>query len=121
MRDMPAIEWCGASGRKYAFHAYELPQTFPKGHGGTYIYCRFSKGRWLPNFIGHGEFSECIGDRHPEAAMLLAQGATHVHLRLNSDLSVRESEHRDLLAAQQVPVVEHHRTGICTPNETCPV
>jgi hypothetical protein len=121
MRDMPAVEWCGASGQSYAFHAYELPQTFPKGYGGTYIYCRLSEGRWQPICIGHGEFSECIGDRHPEAELIHAKGATHVHLRPSADLSCRESEHRDLLEAQRRDLDEHRRISVCTANEACPI
>jgi hypothetical protein len=99
MIDMQAIEWYGISGQTYVFHAYELPQTFPKGHGGTYIYCRWSAGQWEPLYVGHGEFSECIGDRHPEAEMLLASGATHVHLRITPGVARRKIVTHDLREA----------------------
>lgn len=88
--------WIGASGFEYIFHAYERGEAIPS-RPGIYIYGKQdAQGVWSPVYMGQGDLSVCCGD--PDLlARIVARGATHIHMRLCSSASERETELADLL------------------------
>ena len=90
-------DWIGGSGTKYTYHIHELPISFKKNDG-NYIYSKLNaNSNWVPIYIGEGDLSERIGDRHHQATCIRNKGATHVHEHLNSTKNARKIEEQDLL------------------------
>ena len=93
---LPEFYWVGISGKPYKYWVAPLPYYCDAGQNGNYIFAKFINNEWIPVYIGQGDLNERINDEtHYNCA--ISKGATHVHLRLNSDESFRIEEERDLL------------------------
>jgi len=94
------VEWPGASGAKYAYWAYELPEVPDQAAIGSYIFARReADGQWVPIFFGHGDLATLGEGVHALWTGLRAKGATHVHTHRNARVRSRVAEEADLLAA----------------------
>ncbi len=89
--------WKGASGTVYRYYVHSLPASFNAFQDGNYIYAKFIDNAWVPIYIGQGDLGERISDKHHQAACIKSKGATHVHVHLNSNESLRMSEENDIL------------------------
>lgn len=99
MAEQLSCNWKGASGDSYKYFIYPLPQNFDADQNGNYIFTRpNAEMRWLPIYIGQGDFGDQIGDQHHKAACLASKGATYVHVHLNATQQARREEEADLLA-----------------------
>lgn len=98
MADALTCAWTGASGKKYI---YEIHTRHPKlipNEPGNYIYAkRDEHRRWVPIYIGEGNLTQRAGTDPRAVECIDAKGATHVHVRVNSDRDKRFAEVRDLL------------------------
>jgi hypothetical protein len=97
------VEWPGASGAKYAYWAYELPEVPDQAAIGSYVFARRdADGQWVPIFFGHGDLATLGEGVHALWTGLRAKGATHVHTHRNARVKSRISEEADLLAAHPI-------------------
>jgi hypothetical protein len=91
-REMGGNRWpkklrFGESGAKYPYYVYERDLRVPK--------------LWVPLFVGQGDLSLLVSADRDLAARIEAKGATHVHLRVNSEALDREGEVADILKRYQ--------------------
>ena len=91
--------WVGDSGRSYLYKVFELPVSFDSRDYGNFVMARRgSSNRWIPVYVGEGDFSKRISPDHYKAHCIEQKGATYAHVHLNLDEHDRRAEVRDLLA-----------------------
>jgi hypothetical protein len=94
------VEWRGASGARYAYWSYQLPEVPDQEAIGSYIFARRGDdGGWVPVFFGHGDLATLGEGVHALWANIRTKGATHVHTHRNARVAGRREEEADLLAA----------------------
>lgn len=92
------VDWVGSSGKKYAYNVYELPQRFPRGRIGIFIYARItSRYTWRPLYIGHGEIAAPFWGKPEVKRRVEESGASHIHVRYNEPLFQRRLEAQDIM------------------------
>jgi hypothetical protein len=104
MADAPTIDWKGRSGSTYHYWIYRFWPNL-KASPGNYIFARQTQpGYWLPVYIGQsGNLAERF-DQHHKIEAARRQGATHIHVHLNSGgEQARRDEEADLIAAWRPP------------------
>ena len=106
MSNGPAIDWPGASGKRYRYYIHPLGASFP-ARPGNYIFAKEVRpGYWAPCYIGQTEnLAERLGD-HEKEACAKRHGATHVHVHENSVSATRRAEETDLIRKWQPPCNE---------------
>lgn len=105
MADAPTIDWQGASGTTYRYWIYPFWPSLKKGAAGNYIFAKETKpGYWLPIYVGEtSDLSERFAGHHKFGAAR-RQGATHIHVHLNTDEpQARRNEESDLIQKWHPP------------------
>jgi len=97
MYNLSTCIWYGASGNRYEYIVYQLPQAFNYGQVGNYIFAKIVNNLWIPVYIGEGDLGERISQAHHQIACIILNSATHVHAHLNSKEKSRLFEEKDLL------------------------
>ncbi|MBA7471466.1 hypothetical protein ES707_06772 [subsurface metagenome] len=98
MAETPTINWEGKSGGKYLYYIYPIGTTF-KEEPGNYIFALQSRPQyWRPIYIGQTEDLSERFDNHHKMPCIKRNGASHIHVHLNSLQSTRLSEESDLLS-----------------------
>jgi hypothetical protein len=93
--------WLNERPTRFIFSHYVYPRhpAINDGQDGNYIYAKKNaEGRWVPVYIGEGALAMRATPDHHRIKCIDSKGATHVHLRLNSNKDVRRAEETDLLA-----------------------
>jgi hypothetical protein len=98
------INWAGASGKAYTYYIHPIGTSF-RNEAGNYIYAKQTKpGFWANQYTGQ---SDDLGRRlanHEKEACAKANGATHVHVHLNSGgENARRAEESDIISKWQPP------------------
>jgi len=98
MAETPTIYWEGQSGEKYKFWIYVMGTTFNDKEGANYIFAKeTTKGSYKPIYIGEtGDLSERF-DNHHKMPCIRRNGATHIHVHLNTSQTNRSAEETDLI------------------------
>lgn len=92
------VHWVGSSGKKYPYKVYALPQRFPRGRKGIFIYARITaRHTWRPLYIGHGEVAMPFWGKPEVKRRVEESGATHIHVHYHTPLFQRRLEVQDLL------------------------
>jgi hypothetical protein len=98
MADHLTCSWTGASGKMYIYEIYARHPKLPPNEPGNFIYAKLDEHRrWLPIYIGEGNFTQRATPDARAAACIDAKGATHVHLHVNYEREDRVAEVKDLL------------------------
>jgi hypothetical protein len=93
--------WTGNNGTEYFFYVYPRHPEVPSRLG-LYIYTgKNAEGYWAPLYIGYGDLAIRANNDRSLIARIDAKGATHVHLRLNSNPADGLREMADLLERYQ--------------------
>ena len=91
------ILWQGKSGTKYKYWIYPIGHSL-KAEAGNYIFTKETQpGSWRPIYIGQTENLDERFDDHHKAGCIRSNGATHIHVHLNSSKPARLAEERDLI------------------------
>ena len=91
-------DWLGTSGPVYTYHVYDLPVSFEANQKGNFVFARLDHRRnWVPVFVGEGDLGKRVAANDYRLCIIQRRGATHVHVRLNSDVYDRRAEVKDLL------------------------
>lgn len=92
------VTWRGSSGTLYKYWSMEVGAR-TKRVDGNYIFAkRKDDGGWDAVYVGQGDLSTRADIReHYKGELILGKGATHVHVRANSNLVARMQEWADLL------------------------
>ena len=93
----PTCNWPGKSGKTYLYGIYPIGTSFV-AKGGSYIFCKKNNAnKWAPQYIGQtNDLNERLGD-HEKEACAKRNGATHIHVRLNTTKANRLAEEKDLI------------------------
>ena len=98
MANHQTIIWNGASGTEYAYEIWDLPANFDPNQDGNYIYTFLNENNlWIPIYIGQGDLKDRT-ENHHQADCIRRNGATHIHVHLNSGEKERLAEERDILS-----------------------
>jgi hypothetical protein len=93
--------WVGESGAKYPYYVYDRDLRVPKRMG-IFIYSKKNdEDLWVPLFVGQGDLSLQASADRDLVARIEAKGATHIHLRVNSEALDRHTEVADILKRYQ--------------------
>lgn len=99
MANQETCTWVGKSSVKYTYYVYARHPSVNAGQDGNYIYAKKNQqGLWVPVYIGEGDLSKRATPDHHRINCIDSNGATHVHLHLNSRKEDRLAEEKDLLA-----------------------
>jgi hypothetical protein len=92
------VTWRGSSGTLYKYWSTEVGVKV-KRVDGNYIFAkRNDHGGWDAVYVGQGDLSTRADvHEHYKGDQILLKGATHVHVRANSNLVARMQEWADLL------------------------
>ena len=87
------VVWTGESGTRYTYYVHSWP-----------ISCTNAQNQWEPIYIGQtGDLSERF-DSHHAMDCIDREGATHIHVHLNSSAEeTRREEERDLIDSYDPP------------------
>ena len=99
------VVWTGESGTRYTYYVHSWPTSFTNAEPGNYIFCKLNaQNQWEPIYIGQtGDLSERF-DSHHAMDCIDREGATHIHVHLNSSAEeTRREEERDLIDSYDPP------------------
>ena len=96
--------WTGASGIKYTYGIYPLAD-FTNPIAANYIFAKkTSPVHWGAVYIGETSDLSARLDDHHKAHCIQLNGATHIHVRVNSaGVVARKKEEADLIASHNPP------------------
>jgi hypothetical protein len=92
------VTWRGSSGSEYMYWSLEVNSRM-RAREGNYIFAkRDPTGGWVAVYVGQGNLASRANVReHYKGELILSKGATHVHVRVNTNLLARMTEWADLL------------------------
>src|SRR6266446_3096410 len=103
------IMWPGQSGQKYEFWIYKRGTTFTQPCPGIYIHAKeTTPNKWTPVYIGQAENINVRLTNHEQESCVNRNGATHVHVRIVNDETVRLREEEDLIHCWKPACNTHH-------------
>jgi predicted GIY-YIG superfamily endonuclease len=98
MADAPSMLWPGKSGKEYKYWIYTIGTTFTDKKGANYIFAKeTTKGSYKPIYIGQTDDLSERFDNHHKMPCIKRNGATHIHVHINTDESSRLKEESDLI------------------------
>jgi hypothetical protein len=93
------VTWHGASGVGYTYRFFPIGSALTPEQDGNYIFALPSSYGWVPIYIGQGFLPHRANSSHHQWQCISSKGATHIHLRVNTDEGRRLYEEDDLLMA----------------------
>ena len=109
MNKAPTIKWNGQSGTEYQYWIYPIGTNFKK-EAGNYIFAKqTTQNHWSPCYIGQTENLDERLEDHEKETCAKRNGATHMHVHLNSGgEQARRAEEKDLILKWQPPCNEQY-------------
>ena len=91
------ILWQGKSGTDYKYYIYPIGTIF-KSEPGNYVFAKESSpGKWRAIYIGETSNLNERFDDHHKMPCIRRNGATHIHVHINSvNKTLRVAEETDL-------------------------